>query len=186
MAVGKTSILTRFISNKFQRRYKATIGADFFVQEIIIDDVVVVLQIWDTAGQERFRSLGSSYFHGADICCVVFDVTSMETFLNVTMWRDFFLSQVNIDDVESFPFIIIGNKVDTSPENRVIDEQQAIQYCERMGNPYKYFDASAKTYLNLDEIFTAVATLALERKHNQAPEPPQPLLEQQKSGCCSS
>jgi Ras-related protein Rab-7A len=72
--VGKTSLLERFITNRFSLMYKATIGADFMTKEITLEqNKVVTLQLWDTAGQERFQSLGTSFFRGADCCILVYD-----------------------------------------------------------------------------------------------------------------
>eukprot|EP00659_Diplonema_papillatum_P023464 gene23464-biopygen22501 len=69
--VGKSSLMNQFVNNKFDSRYKATIGADFLTAPIDIDGQLVTLQIWDTAGQERFQSIGSAYYRGADACMLV-------------------------------------------------------------------------------------------------------------------
>ncbi|KAH7815337.1 Rab7b [Monocercomonoides exilis] len=187
MFVGKTSLLNQYISKKFQKRYKATLGADFFVQEILIGDVIVVLQIWDTAGQERFRSLGTSYFHGADICCLVFDVSNRESFEHVQTWHDYFLSQMSEDQAEEFPFIIIGNKIDKPVSERAVSSAEAERFCRQLGMGHPYFEASAKSGFNLDDIFTTIATITLQRKETEPTEPslqPVELEEQKPSGCC--
>jgi len=74
--VGKTSLLLRYVQNKFTIATKSTIGSDFLSkQDIIVEGRPVNLQIWDTAGQERFQGLGTSFYRGADGVCFVFDVT---------------------------------------------------------------------------------------------------------------
>lgn len=72
--MGKTSLMERYVEHRFSQQYKATIGADFFPKDVIIDDKAVNLQIWDTAGQERYQSLGSAFYRGADACVLVYVV----------------------------------------------------------------------------------------------------------------
>ena len=63
--VGKTSLMHRYVSDKFSQQYKATIGADFLTKEVSMDgDKVATMQVWDTAGQERFQSLGVAFYRG--------------------------------------------------------------------------------------------------------------------------
>jgi small GTP-binding protein len=61
-SVGKTSLMNQYVTRKFSKQYKATIGADFLTKEVQVDDRLVTMQIWDTAGQERFRTITSSYY----------------------------------------------------------------------------------------------------------------------------
>lgn len=150
--VGKTSLMQQYVSKKFSREYKATIGADFLTKEIQVDDKLVTLQIWDTAGQERFQSLGVAFYRGADCCVLVYDVNDAKTFDDLDNWRDEFLIQVGAStpmrraqsgglchrsqgrhtgnahacpptqaqprDPESFPFVVLGNKVDVEQGQR--------------------------------------------------------------------
>lgn len=85
-SVGKTSIITRFMYDKFDSTYQATIGIDFLSKTMYLDDRVVRLQLWDTAGQERFRSLIPSYIRDSSVAVIVFDVTSRDSFENTGRW----------------------------------------------------------------------------------------------------
>jgi len=78
--VGKTSLMERYVNERFVQQYKATIGADFLSKEIAIDDKLVNMAIWDTAGQERYQSLGPAFYRGADACLLVYDVTDLKSF----------------------------------------------------------------------------------------------------------
>ena len=82
------------------------------VNAFVILNIMKTLQIWDTAGQERFHCLGQAFYRGADCCVLTFDVNSASSFKNLDNWRDEFLIQANLNDPESFPFIVIGNKID--------------------------------------------------------------------------
>lgn len=74
--VGKTSIITRFMYDNFDKNYQATIGIDFLSKTMYLEDRTVRLQLWDTAGQERFRSLIPSYIRDSSVAVVVYDITS--------------------------------------------------------------------------------------------------------------
>ncbi|KAG6495644.1 hypothetical protein ZIOFF_043470 [Zingiber officinale] len=79
-SVGKTSIITRFMYDKFDITYQATIGIDFLSKTMYLEDRTVRLQLWDTAGQERFRSLIPSYIRDSSVAIIVYDISSNFTF----------------------------------------------------------------------------------------------------------
>lgn len=85
-AVGKTSIIHRFLSKKFEDVYNITIGALFFTKIIKFKDYSIKYEIWDTAGQERYHSIVPSFYKRAKAAVIVFDLTSKKTFLNVKRW----------------------------------------------------------------------------------------------------
>ncbi|XP_073057588.1 ras-related protein Rab7-like [Primulina eburnea] len=159
--VGKTSLMNQYVSKKFNQLHKATIGADFVTKELVIDEKFVTLQIWDTAGQERFRSLGVSFYRGADCCILVYDVNVLKTFETLQNWYKEFLKQIGPASPETFPFVLIGNKVDVDGGNsRVVSEKTAREWCISKGN-IPYFETSAKEDYNVDAAFTSVANAAL-------------------------
>uniref|UniRef100_A0A672NAT1 RAB6A, member RAS oncogene family n=1 Tax=Sinocyclocheilus grahami TaxID=75366 RepID=A0A672NAT1_SINGR len=77
-AVGKTSLITRFMYDSFDNTYQATIGIDFLSKTMYLEDRTIRLQLWDTAGQERFRSLIPSYIRDSAAAVVVYDITSRQ------------------------------------------------------------------------------------------------------------
>ncbi|XP_015710941.1 ras-related protein Rab-10-like isoform X4 [Coturnix japonica] len=89
--VGKTSIVRRYTEPNAaaafsSSSYLATIGIDFKVKCVTLNDKTVKLQIWDTAGQERFHTLSTSYFRGAQGFVLVYDITNLDSFQSVTSW----------------------------------------------------------------------------------------------------
>lgn len=74
--VGKSNILSQYISHIFQKDSKSTVGVEFGSKQIKLNDKVINLEIWDTAGQERYRSITSSYYKGSKGAFIVFDVTN--------------------------------------------------------------------------------------------------------------
>ncbi|KAI0460756.1 Ypt/Rab-type GTPase Rab7 [Komagataella kurtzmanii] len=163
--VGKTSLMQQFVNRKFSQQYKATIGADFLTKELVIDNKNVTIQLWDTAGQERFQSLGVAFYRGADCCVLVYDVTNNKSYDNVVSWKDEFLVQANIKNPETFPFILIGNKIDVEENKRQINNKKAQQLCAQLGN-IPYFETSAKEAVNIDQAFDVVARNALQQEES--------------------
>lgn len=161
--VGKTSLMNRYVNNKFTSQYKATIGADFLTKEILVDDRMITMQIWDTAGQERFQSLGVAFYRGADSCVLVFDVTSSKSFDNIESWRDEFLVQASPRDPDHFPFVVLGNKIDM--ENRAVTQKRATSWCQSKNN-IPYFETSAKDATGVEEAFQTIAQNAIKLMAN--------------------
>jgi len=160
--VGKTSLMNQYVNRKFSNQYKATIGADFLTKDVMIDDRLVTMQIWDTAGQERFQSLGVAFYRGADCCVLVYDVTNANSFKSLDSWRDEFLIQASPRDPESFPFAVLGNKIDL--DNRAVSTKRAQTWCQSK-NDVPYFEVSAKEAINVEQAFQTIARNALKREN---------------------
>ena len=82
MAVGKTSIINRFVNNYFNDKEKSTIGASYETADLDYEEYKTSLtyQIWDTAGQERYRGLAKIFYKEADVVILVYDTTRKETY----------------------------------------------------------------------------------------------------------
>lgn len=161
--VGKTSLMNQYVNKKFSNQYKATIGADFLTKEVMVDDQLVTLQIWDTAGQERFQSLGVAFYRGADCCVLVHDVNNVKSFETLESWRDEFLLQASPRDPDSFPFVVLGNKIDLEDGKRQVSHKRASAWCQQKGD-IPYFETSAKAATNVDEAFQIIARNALQQE----------------------
>uniref|UniRef100_A0A914EH42 Ras-related protein Rab-7a n=1 Tax=Acrobeloides nanus TaxID=290746 RepID=A0A914EH42_9BILA len=159
--VGKTSLMNQYVKKQFSNQYKITVGADFLAKDIMIDDRVVTMQIWDTAGQERYKSLHAGYYRAADCCILVYDVTNPKSFESLDMWREEFLIRADPHDPESFPFVLLGNKIDAET-NRAVSSRQAQNWC-KYKNDMLYYEVSAKEAINVEEGFQAIARNALQR-----------------------
>ena len=142
--VGKTSILMRFAQEKFIEQYLATIGIDFFIKDVIINERKIHVKIWDTAGQERYKSLTQGFFKNAQGLIIVYDVSSQDSFENLKFWIKSI--HTNVIDSENIPGIILGNKIDII--ERVVDKEKAEEYAK--SSNYKYFEVSAKTGEGID------------------------------------
>jgi Ras-related protein Rab-7A len=157
--VGKTSLMNRYVKHEFSQQYRATIGADFLSKEIMIEDKLVTLQIWDTAGQERFQSLGVAFYRGADCCVLVYDITNPKSLDSMENWREEFLNQTNPKDPETFPFVMLGNKLDREAERKV--PLAKAQAWGRSKNEIPVFEVSAKEDMHVEDAFVEIARRAL-------------------------
>ncbi|BAO42350.1 GTP-binding protein YPT7 [Kluyveromyces marxianus] len=166
--VGKTSLMHRYVNDKYSQQYKATIGADFLTKEVIVnDDKVATMQVWDTAGQERFQSLGVAFYRGADCCVLVYDVTNAKSFDNIKSWRDEFLVHANVSSPETFPFVILANKVDVEESKKVVSSRSAQELAKSLGNVPLFF-TSAKDAINVQDAFEEIARSALQQSQSDA------------------
>lgn len=158
-AVGKTSILMRFVHNKFSKSYKMTIGVDFLNKEINFDDTNAKLTIWDIAGQKRFKFMRKNFYGGAAGALLVFDLTRENTFQEVI--KRWYPEMTQFLD-KNVPFILIGNKVDLIKEiGSVIDSEKAKKFAESKGSIY--IETSAKTGQNIEDAFMELTRrIALE------------------------
>jgi Ras-related protein Rab-6A len=118
-SVGKTSIITRFMYDKFDTTYQATIGIDFISKTMYLEDRTVRLQLWDTAGQERFRSLIPSYIRDSSVAVVVYDVTNRQSFLNTSRW----IEEVRSERGQDVIIVLVGNKTDLVDKRQVSIEE---------------------------------------------------------------
>ncbi|KAK2195905.1 bifunctional P-loop containing nucleoside triphosphate hydrolase/Small GTPase/Small GTP-binding protein domain [Babesia duncani] len=135
----------------------STIGVDFKIKTVKIDNSVIKLQIWDTAGQERFRTITSTYYRGAHGIICVFDVTNRASFEHV---RETWLADIERHGSPKVCKLLIGNKVDLT-EGRVVTAEEAKQLAEE--NDMSYTDASAKTAANVEKGFLMIAKALKDR-----------------------
>uniref|UniRef100_A0A7S4RL17 Uncharacterized protein n=1 Tax=Ditylum brightwellii TaxID=49249 RepID=A0A7S4RL17_9STRA len=174
--VGKTSLLQRYADNSFPKAHMTTIGVDFRNKVVALEsNKVAKLQIWDTAGQERFRSIASTYYRGAEGIFIVYDVTKMNSFQNVTLWLSDIMQSAGVhdgeDDVNNLKrpsVILVGNKNDlkdqrvvTTAQGRDLANELSIKHYYHQDGKAKssiqFLETSAKTNDSVEECFYNIA-----------------------------
>ncbi|XP_074302444.1 ras-related protein RABH1e-like [Silene latifolia] len=150
-SVGKTSIITRFMYDKFDTTYQATIGIDFLSKTMYLEDRTVRLQLWDTAGQERFRSLIPSYIRDSSVAVVVYDVANRQSFLNTTKWFE----EVRTERGSDVIIVLVGNKTDLVEKRQVsIDEGDS----KARESGAMFLETSAKAGFHIKPLFRKIAS----------------------------
>lgn len=148
--VGKTSLIIRYVDDKFEVNYKATLGFDISIKKVTNTTGEYSLAIWDIAGQEQFTSLRTTYLDGAQGAILVYDVTDPNTFKNLNMWYE-----ALFEITGGVPFILVGNKIDLTEERKItIDKGQEI--AKKLG-AYKFYETSAKTGNLVQEVFINIS-----------------------------
>ncbi|KAJ1551484.1 Ras- protein Rab-5C [Cladochytrium tenue] len=149
-AVGKSSLVLRFVNNEFQENKEPTIGAAFLTQKCKLDDKVIKFEIWDTAGQERFHSLAPMYYRNAQAAVVVYDITKTSSLDKAKSWVKELQRQANPNIV----IALVGNKLDLAA-SRVVPAEEAQAYANEAG--LLFAEASAKSGEFVIEVFTEIA-----------------------------
>ncbi|KAK6466956.1 ras-related protein Rab-5B [Huso huso] len=149
-AVGKSSLVLRFVKGQFHEYQESTIGAAFLTQSVCLDDTTVKFEIWDTAGQERYHSLAPMYYRGAQAAIVVFDITNQETFARAKTW----VKELQRQASPSIVIALSGNKADLSIK-RAVEYEEAQAYAD--DNSLLFMETSAKTAMNVNDLFLAIA-----------------------------
>jgi len=157
-AVGKSSILVRFTEGQFDSNLAATIGVDFKVHLVDLENQVKVnLTIWDTAGQEKFSSMTSSYYRGAHGIFLVYDVTKRESFTHVAKWLAEIDMYATNNDIVKY---LIGNKIDLGEDKRAVSEAEGKQFAAK--NNLLFIECSSKDDIGINTAFETLINAVLD------------------------
>ena len=155
-SVGKSNLLLRYAHDKFNEDYQATIGVEFGAKNVEINNKTFRIQIWDTAGQENFRSITRAYYKNSVCAIIVYDITNKESFNNIQNWIEDCKNQCP----KTIFFVLVGNKNDLENERKVsFDEGK--KFAD--SNDILFFESSAKTGNNVEDIFYKSAECISER-----------------------
>ena len=158
--VGKTSILLKYTENFFPNQYQATIGVEYKMKIIKLNNMNIKLQIWDTAGQERYKSIAKNFFHSANGVFLVFDITDKKSFENLNKW----IEDVKENSPKDCKYIIIGNKSDLS-DQRTISTFEIDNFVKEKKS--SYFEVSAKNDEGLNEAFINLSKEIIKDKNQE-------------------
>ena len=143
--VGKTCFLLRYTDDTFLDLHMATIGLDYRLKTMILEDhKIVKVQLWDTAGQDKFRAITRNYYKGARGIILIYDVTNIKSFENIKKW----ITEIKEEISDNVSIILIANKIDNEPERKVSKEQG-----EKLAKEFDiaFFETSAKTGVGINE-----------------------------------
>ena len=150
--VGKTCIISRFISNEFEKNLDSTDGASYGTKELYLPKLKkkIILDIWDTAGQERYKSLTKFFYKDAQIIIMVYDITKKQTFENL---KNQWFKEIQELSEKNYILAIVGNKSDLY-ETEQISEKEAREFAESINAIYEL--TSAQNNSGIQQLFEDV------------------------------
>ena len=143
--VGKTCFLLRYTDDTFLDLHMATIGLDYRLKTMILDNQQIVkVQLWDTAGQDKFRAITRNYYKGARGIILIYDITNIKSYENIKKW----INEIKEEISEEVTIVLIGNKIDNEGQRKISKEQG-----EKLASDYNvaFFETSAKTGQGINE-----------------------------------
>ncbi|XP_067012670.2 ras-related protein Rab-21 [Anabrus simplex] len=161
--VGKTSVVLRYVEDKFNDKHVTTLHASFLNKKLNIGGKRVNLSIWDTAGQERFHALGPIYYRMSNGAVLLYDITDEDSFQKVKNWVKELKKMLGSD----ICLTIAGNKVDLEKQ-RTVAVEEAEEYANTVGA--KHFHTSAKMNRGIEELFLELSQRMMERAQVQENE----------------
>ncbi|MFW9783025.1 MAG: GTP-binding protein [Candidatus Heimdallarchaeota archaeon] len=153
--VGKTSLLRRYVDGTFDESTIMTVGVEFFIKELIFDDIHCTLQLWDLGGQKRFRYLLENYVMGARGALLLLDLTKLPKIGDILEW----VNIARLHDI-NLPIMLVGNKYDLE-DFIAVDDESAL-HLKNAFNMVDYIKTSAKTGYNVEEPFELIAKKLIE------------------------
>jgi len=158
--VGKSSIVLRFVKGQFNEQQVTTVGAAFLQTELQLSQQDggkrITFGIWDTAGSERYKSLAPMYYRGAEAAVVVYDITKFDTFEGAKSW----VRELKLYGQPNVVVALAANKFDHE-DAREVSTHEGQAYARE--NDLLYFETSAKTNHNLQEMFAELGAPATTR-----------------------
>ena len=149
-SVGKSSIVSRLLQNRFNEHIEHTVGATYTIYNKTINDKNIRFEIWDTAGQEKYNAIIPLYYRKANIAIFVYDLTVSNTFEKAIQW----IKEIKQNN-ETFLYVLVANKYDIINDENYHLIIKGHVYAEN--NNMLFFITSAKTGKNISILFEEIA-----------------------------
>ena len=151
--VGKSTLINRYVTAKFDHDLKSTLGAAILMKFIETETSRITLQIWDFAGEARFSSLLPSYAQGSSAAIFMCDLSNRDSITNIDKWLLSFDEGLNNQDPK-FPLIVVGGKLDLKEEQSF--SKKDIETILTVRKEFEYLECSSKTGENVDLLFQMI------------------------------
>ena len=162
--IGKSCLMHRMCHNEFTEDHEVTVGVEFGSLLVRMQDINVKLQIWDTAGQEAFQSITKIFYKGAHAVLMTYDLTSMDSFMNLNHW---FQEIKNQSEANALIFLV-ANKKDKE-QDREVSTSKGEQFAREKGL-HGFFETSAKSGEGVEETFMSSARMLFKMHYREIRE----------------
>ena len=149
--VGKTSLIRRYATGKFDKSTLSTIGVDFETKKVVVDDTEILLNIWDFAGEVKFRLLLPSYVSGASGALMLYDITNKDSLEDLHNWVKVISSVPNYPKTK----LLVETKIDLESQ-REVKKEDANALCNKYNFQGGILSVSSKTGENVESIFESL------------------------------
>lgn len=147
---GKSCIIKRYCEKRFVSKYMTTIGIDYGVTKVSINDKDVKVNIFDMAGHPVFYEVRNEFYKDTQGAMLVYDVGNRDSFDALDSWVDEIKKDIgNAADFEGVTFAVCANKIDS--KKRVVDETEGQLWANSHG--FQYFETSAQTGEGINDMF---------------------------------
>ena len=160
--VGKSCLTLRVTKNKYINNYTPTIGFENSSLYFKIKEKIIKFEIWDTCGQETYRSLIKSYYQNSSLVILVYSIDDLKSYNNLNKW----LQDIKSFSEEKIKIFLVGNKNDINDDKRKITKEMGYAFCQE-NNLCNFFESSAKTGYNINNIFIEAAKILYEDHFNK-------------------
>ena len=176
VGVGKTNIISRYLSGEFNPSLNPTVGSSYGENRIKKEGITYLLKVWDTVGQEKYNSITKLFVQGSHIIILVYSIDNLHSFQKLDFWHNFIKNTLKDD---TYILAVIGNKRDLY-ENELVTEEEGKKYAEKMNANYallsaktdrqniiNFFDILLNEYINKFGKNTNLS-ISLERKSERS------------------
>ena len=162
-AIGKTSLIKKYVTHQFEKDYIPTVGVSISKQPVTLDvgegkTVKINLLLWDLAGQPVFHLLHKVYFNGAQGVLLGFDLTRMHTYSNTKEWH----KELVKNGLTTVPIVYFGNKSDLNEERKI--SQAHVDHMKEQLAISEYVETSARQGDNVKTLFETIARQIYDRR----------------------
>ena len=186
-AVGKTSIISRYVENTFSSDLMSSTSMTYVQKNITIDKQKIQLNIWDTVGQERYRSLSKLFFKDTKIVVLVYSITNLQSFEGLTYWLNLYKESIGDEAILG----VVGNKSDLFLKQEV-DEEKGEEFAKNNGAIFSLVSAKDNKaqldeYINklIHEYMNKFGITKKQKKIKLGDDDDEHNVEEVKAGCCA-
>ncbi|MHA1490751.1 MAG: GTP-binding protein, partial [Promethearchaeota archaeon] len=162
--MGKTSLIRRYSTGKFNKSTLSTIGVDFETKKLNVDGTDILLNIWDFAGEKKFRVLFPSYVSGASGALMLYDITNKDSLDDLLDWINVISSIPNSPKTK----LLVEAKIDLE-DQREIKREEGQELFNKHNFKGEIIGTSAKTGENIEEVFTMLGREILKNSLKKCP-----------------
>ena len=159
-SVGKSTLISKFVENKFRDQYIPTLGVNISRKSLDINDSHVDLMIWDIAGQDMFSAVRQRFYQESEGYFIVFDTTRKSSLEHLGRWYREVLKYTRTDTI---PFVIVANKIDLKEDIVISDDDIISTLIENEMEVKMIIKTSAKDGTNVEDAFEILGKTILKK-----------------------